>query len=197
MKKFISIILVTLLSGLNFLFAQEKNQIILEGSLGYTSNNSFFHNSMDRERTSTLSFSHSAGIMLGNRVALGAFLGYQVYSNEDDRYRKYAYRTHTLDYGIYTRIHVKLMEKLTLYIQPYFSKSEINDNIRGEYYELNIGTSTGLLFFFTPKFSLNLHLNDLRFNYASEGKYFDEEHYQDFTIETALNSPKIGVSFYL
>ncbi|KXX72375.1 hypothetical protein [Flammeovirga sp. SJP92] len=64
MKKFISVIIMTLFTGLNFLFAQQTNQVILEGDLSFTSTSFGYANSDDKVKTSTYKFSPSIGIIL-------------------------------------------------------------------------------------------------------------------------------------
>ncbi|KXX72376.1 hypothetical protein [Flammeovirga sp. SJP92] len=134
--------------------------------------------------------------MLSDKVALGGFLEYR--SSTSSEARTLEDNSRTLHYGIYTRIHFTLKEKLVMYIQPRLSSAKyLGDNTPDGYFNLNVGTGAGLLYFITPKFGLNLVLGNINYSYTTFKVSKDKYVSNDFTFETVLNSPKLGISFYL
>ena len=196
MKKSILFFAVMLIA-LGISVAQQNGNIVLGGSISYSSETEDTDSYYDVSYSNFL-FGPNIGIMLNDNCALGVSIAYvsTKYEYDDDDYSNDTDKSQAITLMPYLRFFQNISEKFSVYFEPYggktyILKSETDENTKIFQLGMNLGISYSL----SQKLSVEMNLLDLNYINLSNSEYDAEA--SSLTLNYDMVSPTIGVKFYL
>lgn len=170
--------------------AQNFGDFILGGSAGYGTNQ---FNLSTRNSNEILLIAPTVGAMLSERVAIGVDMAYANMDSQSDV-------TGILNGGVlaispFIRIHKDITKNFKCFYGPHCGAMiDLNEqtNNRMEFY--NVGFNAGLIYFVTPKFSLEMNLAQLEILGIFDKNNQNSE--PSLLFQYNLIDPMIGLKFY-
>src|SRR5574344_1268766 len=170
--------------------AQNNGDFILGGSAGYGTNH---FNLNTRNSNEILLIAPTVGSMLSERVAIGVDMAYANMDSQSDA-------TGVLNGGVlalspFIRIHKDIANNFKLYYGPHCGAMiDLDDqsNKRIEFY--NVGFNVGLIYFITPKFSMEMNIAQLEILGIFDRNNQNSD--PSLLFQYNLVDPMIGLKFY-
>lgn len=187
MKKSLLILALMLFSTLGF--AQiTKGNIQLGGSVA------FFNTAFPDFKRANLFLRPRAGIFVSDLTSVGIKLQYSMAETN-------GFNSYSFEFGVYSRFHKMVSEKLYIYFEPSVSIGKGSDeNITGSDTETNnfaIQVAPGMTYFISPKIALEMNLGALFYTTSKRDQPSGEITTNNYGLNLNLSTVSLGFSYFI